>query len=104
MNVLIPEDAIRERVREIAAAVNADFGERLFTVVGILTGSLVFLADLIRRLEHRHQIGLLEASSYRGTATTAGTTCSTRDCSPKSAGGTSCCSTTSSIPARPSAK
>ncbi len=73
MNVLIPEEAIRERVLEIAAEVNADFRGRTFTVVGILTGSLVFLADLVRRLEHRHQIGLLEASSYRGTATTPGT-------------------------------
>ncbi len=73
MEVLIPEDAIRERVLGIAAEVNADFGDRLFTVVGILTGCLVFLADLVRRIEHRHQIGLLQASSYRGTATTPGT-------------------------------
>ena len=73
MEVLIPEDAIRERVLGIAAEVNADFGDRPFTVVGILTGCLVFLADLVRRLEHRHQIGLLQASSYRGTATSPGT-------------------------------
>ena len=73
MNVLIPEEAIRERVREIATELNADFAGRVFTVVGILTGSLIFLADLVRRLEHRHQIGLLQASSYRGTATTPGT-------------------------------
>lgn len=73
MTVLIPEDAIRDRVREIAAELNADFTGRVFTVVGILTGSLIFLADLVRRLEHRHQIGLLQASSYRGTATTPGT-------------------------------
>ncbi len=72
MTVLIPEDAIRERVREIATELNADFTGRIFTVVGILTGSLIFLADLVRRLEHRHQIGLLQASSYRGTATTPG--------------------------------
>ena len=62
MTVLIPEDAIRDRVREIAAELNADFTGRVFTVVGI-----------VRRLEHRHQIGLLQASSYRGTATTPGT-------------------------------
>lgn len=73
MTVLIPEEAIRERIRAVAAKVSRDFDDRLFTVVGILTGSLVFLADLIRQLEHRHQIGLLEASSYRGTATTPGT-------------------------------
>ena len=72
MTVLIPEEAIRERVLCIAAGVNADFADRPFTVVGVLTGCLVFLADLVRRIEHRHQIGLLQASSYRGTATTPG--------------------------------
>ena len=73
MQVLIPEEAIRDRIRELAARVNADYHDRPFIVVGILTGSLIFLADLVRQLEHRHQIGLLQASSYRGTATTAGT-------------------------------
>jgi hypoxanthine phosphoribosyltransferase len=73
MDVLIPEDRIRSRVEAIAAQVNHDYAGRPFTVVGILTGSLVFLADLIRRIEHPHQIGLIQASSYRGTATTAGT-------------------------------
>ena len=73
MNVLIAEDDIRRRVDAIAAEINRDFADRPFTVIGILTGSLVFLADLIRRIEHPHQIGLIQASSYRGTATTAGT-------------------------------
>jgi hypoxanthine phosphoribosyltransferase len=72
MDVLIPEDEIRRRVDAIAAEVNRDFAGRPFTVIGILTGSLVFLADLIRRIEHPHQIGLIQASSYRD-GTTPGT-------------------------------
>lgn len=73
MDVLISEDRIRDRVAQIAAEVNRDFAGRPFTVVGILTGSLVFLADLIRRIEHPHQIGLIQASSYRGKTTDSGT-------------------------------
>jgi hypoxanthine phosphoribosyltransferase len=73
MDVLIPEAEIGRRVNAIADEVNREFAGRPFTVIGILTGSLVFLADLIRHIEHPHQIGLIQASSYRGPATTAGT-------------------------------
>jgi hypoxanthine phosphoribosyltransferase len=73
VDILISEDEIRRRVDAIAAEINRDFAGRPFTVIGILTGSLVFLADLIRRIEHPHQIGLIEASSYRGPTTTSGT-------------------------------
>jgi len=69
MEVLISEDRIRERVEAIAGRVNADYVDRPFVVIGILTGSLVFLADLIRRIQHPHQIGLIQANSYRDSTT-----------------------------------
>ena len=37
------------------------------TIVGVLTGSLVFMADLIRHLEMPLRLGFLSASSYRGS-------------------------------------
>jgi hypoxanthine phosphoribosyltransferase len=72
MDVLITADQIRVRVDELAADVRAAYAGKPFTVVGILTGSLVFLADLVRRIDLPHQIGLVQASSYRGTATSPG--------------------------------
>jgi hypoxanthine phosphoribosyltransferase len=57
----------------MAAAVAADYRDRQpFTVIGVLTGSLMFLADLTRQLDLPHRIGFIQASSYRGDATTAG--------------------------------
>lgn len=72
MEVLISADQIRARVDELGAEIRADY-QAPFTVVGILTGSLVFLADLMRRIDRPLQIGLIQASSYRGATTTAGT-------------------------------
>jgi hypoxanthine phosphoribosyltransferase len=72
MDVLITAEEIRTRVNELAVEVRAAYAGRAFTVVGVLTGSLVFLADLIRRIDLPLQIGLIQASSYRGTATTPG--------------------------------
>ncbi len=73
MNVLISAQQIRDRVDELGAEIAMDFHGKKITVVGVLTGCLVFLADLIRRLNHPLQVALIEASSYRGNATTAGT-------------------------------
>lgn len=72
MDVLITADQIRNRVDELAADIRATYDGKPVTVVGILTGSLVFLADLIRQLDLPLQIGLIQASSYRGTATSPG--------------------------------
>ena len=44
----------------------AEYADRPLTIVAILTGSLVMLADLIRRLEMPVRISLIQASSYRG--------------------------------------
>ncbi len=73
MEVLLSAADIRARVAALATDVAREYASRPFTVVGVLTGSLVFLADLIRQIELPLQIGLVAASSYRGTATTAGT-------------------------------
>jgi hypoxanthine phosphoribosyltransferase len=72
MEALIPADRIQQRVDELARAMMADYGHQPVTIVGVLTGSLMFLADLMRRLELPLRIALIQASSYRGATTTSG--------------------------------
>lgn len=72
MKVLISSEQIQKRVAELAEKIVGDYGEQPLTIVGVLTGSLMFLADLVRRLEKPIRIGLIQASSYRGTATEPG--------------------------------
>ena len=72
MRVLISEDQIRKRVDEVAAQIARAYAEEPLTIVGVLTGCLVFLADLIRRLDLPLKIALVQASSSRGRSTTAG--------------------------------
>jgi hypoxanthine phosphoribosyltransferase len=72
MDVLIPADRIRQRVEELGRQIAADYRDRPLTIIGVLTGSLIFLSDLVRQLELPLRIGLIQASSYRGTATTPG--------------------------------
>lgn len=73
MEILISADRIQRRVEELAGQVTADFRDhRPLTIVGVLTGSLMFLADLVRRLDLPLRIGLIQASSYRGATTSPG--------------------------------
>ena len=79
--VLITHASIAQRVRELAAEITADHtppalpGEAEVTIVPILTGAMIFCADLIRHLPMRMKIGLLTVSSYPGTSvTTSGST------------------------------
>tara|TARA_Y100000589_G_scaffold320736_1_gene350990 strand:- start:174 stop:824 length:651 start_codon:yes stop_codon:yes gene_type:complete len=73
--ILIDRHTIANRVREIAEQITADFQEEgtpglpEITIVPILTGSFMFVADLVRDLPLRMQIRLITVSSYPGTST-----------------------------------
>ena len=49
----------------MAVEIAASYGDRPLTIVGVLTGSIVLLADLIRQLDLPLRVGVLQASSYR---------------------------------------
>lgn len=72
MEILIPADRIQHRVGELARQITVDYRDRPVTIVGVLTGSLMFLADLVRHLDLPVRIGLIQASSYRGAVTAPG--------------------------------
>lgn len=72
MQVLLSAEQIQKRIGELARQIGCDLAERPVTIVGVLTGSLIFLADLVRRLDTPLRIGFIQASSYRGPVTTPG--------------------------------
>ena len=72
MKALLSESELQAGVERMAAEINAFYGDRPLTIIGVLTGSVVLLADLIRLLEMPLRVGVVQASSYRGAATTRG--------------------------------
>jgi hypoxanthine phosphoribosyltransferase len=72
MKILINEDTIKKRVAEIAKLISTEFNGQPITVVGVLTGCLIFLSDLVRQLNIPVRICFVRASSYRGEATVPG--------------------------------
>src|SRR5262249_20073834 len=59
-------------IDQLARQLAVDYRGRPLTVLGVLTGSLIFLSDLIRRLDIPLRVGLIQASSYRGRTTAPG--------------------------------
>src|SRR5438128_11716644 len=72
MDILISAERIQERVAELAREIAHHVQGRPITIIGVLTGSLIFLADLVRHLDLPLRIGLIQASSYRGARTSPG--------------------------------
>jgi hypoxanthine phosphoribosyltransferase len=67
--VLLTEEQIQTRVRELGEQITADFEGRSLTLVSGLKGSLPFMADLMRRIGRPLRIDLMEVSSYGGATT-----------------------------------
>jgi hypoxanthine phosphoribosyltransferase len=69
---LIKESEIQEKVSALGEQIAHDYSDRPLTVLGVLTGSIVLLSDLIQKINLPLRVGLIQASSYRGAAVTAG--------------------------------
>lgn len=65
MKQILSSSQIGDGVRQLADQLKAIYGDRPLTIVAILTGSLVLLADLIRHLEMPLRVALIQATRYR---------------------------------------
>lgn len=62
--VILTEEQISRRVKELADAVNQDYPDGELIVVGILKGCFVFVSDLVRHLSSDVQLYFMQVSSY----------------------------------------
>jgi hypoxanthine phosphoribosyltransferase len=70
--ILLTEEEIAERVRQLGAQLAADYAGRDPVLVSVLKGSIIFLADLIRAMEMSVSLDLMEVSSYGASTETSG--------------------------------
>lgn len=73
MTPLITAQELQSGVAGLAGKIAADYEGRPLTILGVLTGSIIFLSDLVRQLNLPVRVGLIQASSYRGEVTAPGT-------------------------------
>jgi len=69
-NILLTEEDIKKRVRELAKRISLDYRGEEVLMVGILKGSFIFLSDLIRAMDIPVKVDFMAVRSYRGSETT----------------------------------
>lgn len=68
--ILYHESTILSRLDELASEITQDYRGKDITVIAILNGSFIFMADLLRRIPIHLQVDCLSVSSYHGTKNT----------------------------------
>ena len=69
--ILVSEEEIAKRVKELAEAIGEDYKDKEPLMVSVLSGSFMFVADLMRAVQIPVGISFVFASSY-GSGTTSG--------------------------------
>ena len=70
--VLFDEATIHRRLDELAAKISDDYRDRELTVIAILNGSVILMADLLRRIPLPLKLDCLSVASYHGGTKTTG--------------------------------
>ena len=68
--VMIPAEEIDQAVSRVAEQLNERYQGRTPIFLGVLSGSFLFLADLVRKVDFNSQMAFVKISSYEGTEST----------------------------------
>jgi hypoxanthine phosphoribosyltransferase len=66
----ITAEKIQARVKELGEEINRDYDDKRPLLIGVLNGSAIFMADLLRNIETACEIAFIRVSSYEGTEST----------------------------------
>jgi hypoxanthine phosphoribosyltransferase len=70
--ILISEEQIRDRIKELGAQITRDYAGRNPLLIGVLKGACFFLSDLLRAIDARLSIEFMAISSYGSSTRTSG--------------------------------
>lgn len=70
--LVIDKLQIAQRIKEIAQQISADYSGKCPILIGVLNGSFIFLADLIRELTIDCEVDFIKLSSYKNETVTSG--------------------------------
>ena len=79
IEIYIPADKIQSRIAELGSQINRDYAGRPLVLIGILKGSFMFMADLVRHLNSPVRIEFMGTRSYEKGTTSSGQVQLTKD-------------------------
>ncbi len=79
IGTLISQEKLDKRIKELAAQISKDYAGRDLLLIGVLKGSFMFLADLVRNLDYHVEMDFMGTSSYGASTQTSGEVRITKD-------------------------
>jgi hypoxanthine phosphoribosyltransferase len=70
--LLISEEKIERRVKELARQISDDYRDKCPILIGVLNGAFIFLSDLIREMDIECEVDFVKISSYGGGRVSTG--------------------------------
>src|SRR3954454_1359244 len=70
--VIVSEDELRGRIRELGKDITADYSDRAPLLVGVLKGAFVFMSDLARQIDLPVEVDFMAVASYGSSTKTSG--------------------------------
>ena len=70
--VLFAQDEIKQAVSRLAAEIRQDYRGKCPLLIGVLKGSFIFMADLVRQINLPVEVDFIRLSSYGATKETSG--------------------------------
>jgi hypoxanthine phosphoribosyltransferase len=68
--IMLENDMISKRTRLIGIQLNVDYENRCPVFIGVLNGSFLFMADLLKEVDIACEVGFIRVASYHGTEST----------------------------------
>lgn len=79
ISTLIGQEELQKRIKELAKEIASDYEGRDLLLIGVLKGSFMFLADLIRELDYKVAIDFMGTYSYGPSTQSSGEVRITKD-------------------------
>lgn len=70
--ILYNEGELRDKIRQMGAKISTDYHGKELILIGVLKGSVVFMADLIREISIPCKMDFMAVSSYGSSTETSG--------------------------------
>ena len=70
INELISKTELENRIKEIGKQIEKDYEGKEIILIGLLKGSIMFMAELAKNIKNSVQMDFMDVSSYEGTEST----------------------------------
>ena len=70
--ILVQQDDLAHRVRELGAEISRDYADRDLLLIGVLKGAVFFLSDLMRHIDVPCELDFMAVASYGSSTDSSG--------------------------------